>query len=268
MQGAGNDFIVIDNRDQLIPEEHISELAPELCNRRFGIGADGIMLLQQNNDPDIDYTMVYCNADGSDAGMCGNGARCLALYSCSLGLGTELSFAVHNTVYQAFVDSELQKVAINFPMEVGIHKRIIEGRDFLQIYTGTEHIVIQVTESELEDEEQLIHEGRTWRYHPALNPPGTNVNFIKGTAKDEIRLQTYERGVESLTLACGTGAIASALAWHQLAENKADQNTCTTVHTKGGVLEVAFTFMDEQNIFKNIRLTGEAQFVFKGIYTL
>lgn len=267
MQGAGNDFIVVDNRENLFSDETIVSLAPRLCDRRFGIGADGIMLLLQSDDPQIDYTMFYRNADGSDAGMCGNGARCLALFACNLGMGEHLVFNVHGKIYQAAVDPQKHKVTITFPMAVEVIEITIEGDDFLQVHAGTEHIVKQLSQNEMEDEDELVREGKRLRYHPKLDPPGTNVNFIHGTSDRKINLQTYERGVENLTLACGTGAIASALAWHHLQYHSTTQNH-TDMVTKGGNLAVDFDFDEKQKTYHNIRLTGEAQFVFKGIYTV
>lgn len=265
MQGAGNDFIIVDNRVSPFSDETIISLTPRLCDRRFGIGADGIMLLQRSGDPEIDYTMFYLNADGSNAGMCGNGARCLALFACDLGLGEDLVFDVHGQAYQARVNPKERKVTITFPMAVEVTEITIEGNNFVQIHAGTEHIVKLISKKELEHEDALVREGKRLRYHPELDPPGTNVNFIYGTSGHEINLQTYERGVENLTLACGTGAIASALAWHYLQHRKSTKNH-TDVVTKGGNLTVDFHFDEEQKTYHNIRLTGEAEFVFKGIY--
>src|SRR5699024_6307176 len=116
MQGAGNDFVIIDNRDYHLSKKRIIELAPELCDRKFGVGADGIMALLPAENSEIDYSMFYRNADGSDAGMCGNGARCLALYAWEKGLGTTFSFNVHDTVYQAEVIPEKRHAIIHFPI--------------------------------------------------------------------------------------------------------------------------------------------------------
>ena len=225
------------------------------------------MLLQHSDDADIDYTMFYRNADGSDAGMCGNGARCLALYASDLGLGNDLTFDVHGQVYQAAVNPETGTATITFPMKVRGKEIPIDGENLLQVHAGTEHVVKQITEDEINDKETLIMKGKKLRHHPELDPPGTNVNFIHGSGKNEIMLQTYERGVENLTLACGTGAIASALAWHHLQSMSREQNH-TEIITKGGNLQVDYHFNENEKSYHNIRLTGEAQFVFNGNYTV
>lgn len=269
MQGAGNDFIIIDNRVGLFAKEQIIDLTPELCDRRFGIGADGVMLLQQSDDAELDYSMFYRNADGSDAGMCGNGARCLALFASKLGLGEELRFNVHENIYEAEVEVEPEKylVSIAFPMQVTINEIIRDDESILfQVHTGTEHVVKEIPEEMLEDEDTLVKIGKKLRYHSDFNPPGTNVNFIYGSTEHSLKLQTYERGVEGLTLACGTGAIASALAWHHMQKKAKNGENATTIETKGGKLQVHFAF--NKNGYNKIRLTGEAQFVFEGIYTV
>lgn len=269
MQGAGNDFIIIDNRAGALNTDKIVALAPELCHRRYGIGADGVIALQESEKKELDYTMFYRNADGSDAGMCGNGARCLALYASKRGLGEELRFNVHETIYKAKVKPSKNTVTIFFLMEVAVKEISIKsGTSFLQAYTGTEHIVRQVSKNKLEDGDFLISQGRKYRNHPQFNPPGTNVNFICGNSDDSLDLRTYERGVEGLTLACGTGAIASALTWHHILEMGACTDQVMKVHTKGGNLWVHYTFDTISNSYKNIRLTGEAHFVFEGSYTL
>lgn len=269
MQGTGNDFIIIDNRMELFAKEQIIDLTPELCDRRFGIGADGVMMLQQRDDPGLDYTMFYRNADGSDAGMCGNGARCLALFASKLGLGEELRFNVHENIYEAEVDAEKNTVSISFPMQVTVDELTTDDEEILfQANAGTEHIVKEIPEEVLANEDLLVQNGQKLRHHPEFNPPGTNVNFIHGRTEHSLKLQTYERGVEDLTLACGTGAIASALAWHHIQRRTKSGENGTTIETRGGKLQVHFTFDENKNAYNNIRLTGEAQFVFEGIYAV
>lgn len=269
MQGAGNDFIIIDNRVGLFTKEQIIDLTPELCARRFGIGADGVIVLQQSDDAERDYSMFYRNADGSDAGMCGNGARCLALFASKLGLGEQLRFNVHENIYEAEVEPEKYLVSIAFPMQVTINEITRDDESiFFQVHAGTEHVVKEISEEMLEDEDALAKIGKKLRYHSDFNPPGTNVNFIYGSTEHSLKLQTYERGVEGLTLACGTGAIASALAWHHMQKKAKSGENATTIETKGGKLQVHFAFDKSKNVYNKIRLTGEAQFVFEGIYTV
>ncbi|WP_445664765.1 diaminopimelate epimerase [Fodinibius sp. AD559] len=264
MQAAGNDFVVLDNRSKSFTKDELISLAPNICDRKFGVGSDGILALFPPEHSNIDYTMFYRNPDGSDAGMCGNGARCIALFAHSLGFDKQHQFNVHNNIYEADVlDSD--SAIISFPMEASVNEKIIGEETLYAIYTGTEHVVKEVAETTLEHEEQLATEGRKLRHHKHFEPKGTNVNFIFGTDSNTLKLQTYERGVEDLTLACGTGAIASALVWHHLQ----DSSTSTqkySVETKGGTLSVHFSFLPESSKYTNIKLEGPAHFVFKGTF--
>lgn len=266
MHGAGNDFIVVDNRDQSLSVEDIIKLAPGLCHRRFGIGADGILALQPAENYDGDYTMVYRNADGSDAGMCGNGARCLALFATQLGLGTDLQFNVHEKKYGARVQPDSNYVDIGFPIKTTVSEVSLPEIEstLYQIYAGTEHVVLQVNEEDFKNDEKLIQKGRQLRYHGQFNPPGTNVNFIRGTAPLEIKIKTYERGVENLTLACGTGAVAGAIVWHHIQQLKDGDQYEVEVQAEGGQLTINFTYNPAEDFYKNITLGGKAEFVFKG----
>jgi diaminopimelate epimerase len=265
MQGAGNDFVVIDNRDGQFTREILIELAPKLCNRRYGVGADGLMALNAPDQPDLDFTMIYRNADGSDAGMCGNGARCLALYAHRLGMGKTLKFSVHNQIYLAEID-DLSRVLVSFPGEVTVTELEDDDDSILyQVYTGTEHIVRKVAEPTLKNEKQLVIEGQRIRKLERFKPEGTNVNFMCCLSEGELTIQTYERGVEGLTYACGTGAIASAIAWHHLQQSGTIRNTYN-VHTKGGILKVHFSYTPQTAIFTDLKLEGPAHFVFEGRY--
>ena len=264
MEGAGNDFEVFDNRDYGFSLDEIVEFTPGLCDRRFGIGADGILVLESPTVEGVDYTMIYRNADGSDAGMCGNGSRCLALFAEFKGFDTHQTFNVHDAVYKAEVDSENNEVRVYFPDVTAPKKLQIGKKRYLQVHTGTEHVVTFEDPDRLDDEESLVDEGRTIRMHPVLNPPGTNVNFVCLNDDDSIGLQTYERGVEDLTLACGTGAMASAIATHfveEIPRAKADYD----IHVKGGLLNVSFRFNEETNNYTDLILSGPAHFVFQGI---
>lgn len=267
MQGAGNDFVVLDNRSVSLSKEKLIELAPEICDRKFGIGSDGLLALFPPSKQDADYTMFYRNPDGSDAGMCGNGARCLALFAHSLGFDAEHHFNVHSQIYTAHVD-DTDKVGVSFPMEASATERTLDGRQIYAIHTGTEHIVTTVDEDTLENEEALREMGEFLRYHSTFQPKGTNVNFICGVNKEQLKLQTYERGVEDLTLACGTGAIASALIWHYQQEKSESSSEEYSVKTKGGTLNVYFSFNATKATYSNIKLEGPAHFVFEGQYFL
>lgn len=267
MQGAGNDFVVIDNRSASITKEKLIELTPNICDRKFGVGSDGILALFPPSKQSADYTMFYRNPDGSDAGMCGNGARCLALFAYSLGFDAEHYFNVHNQIYKArVIDSET--VCVSFPMEASAKELKLNGQQIYAIHIGTEHIVTTIKEHALKKEDKLRKEGKFLRYHSEFEPQGTNVNFICGIDNKQLKLQTYERGVEDLTLACGTGAIASALIWHHQ-QNKPDTSSEEySVETKGGTLTVYFSFNASTSTYSNIKLEGPAHFVFEGQYFL
>ncbi len=265
MEGAGNDFVVIDNRDYEFSMEQIIDLTPKICDRKFGIGADGLLVLDNPRLDEVDYTMIYRNADGSDAGMCGNGGRCLALFAAKNGFDTTHQFNVHHNVYKAEVNDE--EVSIHFPVHVTPSRKVLEGIHFVQADAATEHLVNFVSEAELEDEEELVKQGRLIRMHDEMNPPGTNVNFVHLKNGESINLQTYERGVENLTLACGTGALASAIASHHYKGSTEPQGSYD-IHVKGGRLKASFDFDIQTETYKNLILTGPANFVFEGNITL
>lgn len=265
MQGAGNDFILFDNRALKMSEEELAQLAPSICNRKFGVGADGVIALQFDETKKADLVMLYKNPDGSDAGMCGNGARCFSAFAETLGSPKKFTFRVHDKVYKANVKGD--SVIIAFPLETSVQELTVAKEALLNVYTNTEHVVCPVRQHELENEQALTNHGRFFRNHPDFQPIGTNVNFISGTDNENLSLQTYERGVEDLTLACGTGAIASALAWHHLQQADAG-DFLYNVKVKGGTLLVHFTFQKEKETYTNIKLEGPATFVFEGQYYL
>lgn len=263
MHGAGNDFILFDNRNIKLSDEELTQLAPAICNRKFGVGSDGIIALQFDEIKEADLVMSYKNPDGSDAGMCGNGARCFASYAVTLGCPNKFSFRVHDKIYEAYVEPD--KVIVSFPLATKVYEKSIVNEAILQIYTNTEHIVCPVIVDELDHTDLLINKGRFLRNHEEFYPKGTNVNFISGIESDKLCLQTYERGVENLTLACGTGAIASAIGWHFL-QNGQSGTYQYEVKVKGGTLYVHFSFNKNKEEYKNIKLEGPVSFVYKGEY--
>ena len=265
MQGAGNDFVLFDNRTLKIEDYELSEIAPVLCDRKFGVGSDGLIALCYDTSKKADLVMVYKNPDGSDAGMCGNGARCFAAYAVTLGSPKAFSFRVHDKIYKAVVDD--QNVTVSFPLQTEVVEEKVGSEAVLNVYTNTEHVVCPVQKDQLEDEKNLITNGRYLRYHNHYQPKGTNVNFISGVNSDELCLQTYERGVENLTLACGTGAIASALAWHYL-QQSGEGTFSYNVKVRGGTLNIHFDFDEKTGNYHNIKLEGPATFVFEGKYYL
>jgi diaminopimelate epimerase len=265
MQGAGNDFVVIDNRDYGFTLEQIIAFTPEMCDRKFGIGGDGILILEPAQRDDVDYTMIYRNADGSDAGMCGNGARCLVQFAHQHGFKATQTFNVHDNVYDAEVHKD-GSVSVHFPVQVHPVVRNLSDVELIQADAATEHLVTFVAKEQLKEEKKLIEIGSTLRYHKEVDPPGSNVNFVFPESDKTIHLQTYERGVENLTLACGTGALASAIATHYH-HNKEEQHASYQVHVKGGLLKATFDFDAENNIYHQLILTGPAHFVFEGTFT-
>ena len=268
MQGTGNDFVVVDNREEILTLDEIIEHTPQLCDRIFGIGADGFIALNAPELPDTDYTMIYRNADGSDAGMCGNGARCLARLAWQLGVGTKFTFNVHEAVYQASVNEENGLISISFPDTLKPEWITIDDQKLLQIYPGTEHLVCHTDQPKLDQEDELIASGRKIRNHPSVNPPGSNVNFVNIRSDKHIQLQTYERGVEGLTQACGTGAIASALATDFIRSPEANELRNIQVTVKGGILNVQFQRNEATGHYEHIELTGPAAVVYEGTFHL
>ncbi|MDG5766537.1 diaminopimelate epimerase [Balneolales bacterium ANBcel1] len=275
MHGAGNDFVVVDGRSGEYPFEEIRKITPHLCNRRTGIGADGLLMLGASAKQD--YAMHYLNADGSPAGMCGNGARCLALFAFMQGLERKLTFEVGETVYRAVVHK--QYVSIHFPVHPEPEELTIDDNLWLNINTGTEHVVSIDDRYATASDETFRQIGRRIRNRSDLFPSGTNVNFAHVIDENRLSLTTYERGVEDLTLACGTGAIATAIGWHYRKVHLGDPGDpagCTEGHREhyiqvdcpGGPLEVSFDTYCEKNDdicnYTKIALHGPAVAVYEG----
>lgn len=250
-QGAGNDFIIIDNRSLLY--DLPAPLVRRLCDRRLGIGADGLMLLE--NCPDYDFRMRYYNADGREASLCGNGSRCIVAYARQLGLiGTHTHFMAADGPHEAEITATGIRVKM---MDV---TEIYNGTDYSFLNTGSPHYVKIVEDAFCIN---AFQEGKAIRYSPPFQPDGTNVNFITPTP-DFIKIVTYERGVENETLACGTGCVASALV---VALQNNDPGNTYTLKAKGGILKVCFE-RKANHAFTNIWLEGPAEKVFTGEVSL
>lgn len=268
MQATGNDFVVLDAVSLDLSLEQIIEWTPKLCDRRFGIGADGVLALSKARYSGTEYEMIYRNADGSDAGMCGNGSRCLALFAYEMANVSPVHrFHVKRHVYRARLTGE-HSVEISFPFTPEAKNRntpisSISERMY-QIFPGTEHIVmLPVSAADIQNRNRLVEEGRRLRKHAEFQPKGTNVNFVMPLEVDQISLRTYERGVEDLTLACGTGAIAGALTWHTHQHAQKTDNHYR-VDCDGGRLDVKFSYDSQKQHYTNILLEGAAHFVFNG----
>jgi len=247
--GAGNDFILIDNREFIINPN--PRLIKQLCNRRFGIGSDGLMLIE--NSQKADFSMRYFNSDGHEASMCGNGGRCIVSFAWKKGLiPNETEFIASDGFHAAkILDNGIVALKMN---DVDNVKKI--GKHYF-IDTGSPHYVMFVGDI---DKSKVQEEGKKIRYDESVSKYGTNVDFVQIINEDEISIRTYERGVEDETLACGTGAVASAIATHLLHET---DKFSFPVHVLGGKLQVDFKMKDE-TYFYDIWLTGPAEFVFKG----
>lgn len=264
MQGAGNDFVVFDNRDYGFLLDEIIAITPRLCHRRFGVGADGVLVLEPSEK--ADYRMIYRNSDGSDAGMCGNGARCLARFAVRAGFPAKLSFMVHAEMYRADVTEG--NVTVQFPVKPTPGETMqLFDRDAIEVYSGTEHVVTWTKHEDLDDEPLLRNQGRDIRNRADLFPKGTNVNFVwpeKGTG--QIFMKTYERGVEDLTLACGTGALATAVSHHKKFTPTEDGSFSFDIKCSGGVLKTSFEYDHNTKSYSNLCLTGPAVIAFDGTY--
>jgi len=213
MSGAGNDFILIDNRSGLVREEEMPSLATLVCRRRLSVGADGIVFIQE--DGELDFAWRFFNADGSVAEMCGNAARCAARLAFLDGIaGKELVFRTLAGPIHAAVEGAMVKVQLTKPhgLEPSLSLQMENGREFQAgfVNTGVPHTIIPVPGEDLAGMD-VIQTGRQIRFHPRFSPAGTNADFISVRDSHSLDIRTYERGVEDETLACATGAAAAAL---------------------------------------------------------
>lgn len=246
-QGAGNDFVMVDNRRaQINPSDHT--LINKLCDRRFGIGADGLILISDHNE--FDYEMKYFNSDGYIGSMCGNGGRCTARFAYNLGIaGKSQKFMAFDGMHEAIVEEDIIRLQMRDVANPGLS----DGDYFIN--TGSPHLVLFGKNI---DDIDVKTEGSKLRYSPMFAPGGTNVNFVQ-VLEDGIYVRTYERGVEDETLACGTGVTASAIA--SVLKGHFDTNSIN-IRTKGGNLNVTMDFSQEK--ISKIWLSGPATFVYKG----
>ena len=258
---SGNDFVIIDNRDYSIKE--YSNFTITICNRKFGIGADGVIFIE--NDTESDFLMKYFNADGSEGSLCGNGARCSAKFMSNILNKNFVKFKSFGKLCSA--DVYEKNVKLYFPdLQKNIKRYNFDltdcniKADFID--TGSPHIVI--FEENISDKKsiELIDVsslGRAIRYHQTLAPGGANINFVKKVNSNSIRTRTYERGVEDETLACGTGSIASAI----LLSDTFSAKPPISVFTQGGE-EFKVDFSLNANEVSNLSLEGSAVLVFEG----
>lgn len=254
-EGAGNDFVLLDLRDTNF--EPTAEQINQICDRRRGVGADGLMILAESAKGD--FAMRYFNADGPEATMCGNGGRCIAWFADHLGIGgdTKTFEAIDGMHTAEILSRESESATVRLQMVDVERVEVLPDGDVL-LDTGSPHLVRFVESLDMD----VVGIGRELRYGPktaATN--GANINFVKICGEGEVEIRTYERGVEDETLACGTGATAAALALRHT--RQADIRHCN-LRARGGVLAVDFGV--EGNRYTDIRLTGPARRVFKGTW--
>lgn len=248
-QGTGNDFVIVDNRLKTFPKEN-HKLIAKLCDRKFGIGADGFMLLE--NSDTSDFKMIYHNADGKLGSMCGNGGRCIVAFANFLGVFNDrVSFEANEKLYHATYNNENVSLKMN-----DVHKvEVFSNHVFLD--TGSPHHVTFVNNI---NNFNVFEEGKKIRNGAPYFDKGTNVNFVEQINTNTFKVRTFERGVEDETLSCGTGVTAVALASFHTKKTK---DNSIKLQTMGGDLTVSFDF--ENDIYKHIILSGPATFVFEGV---
>lgn len=247
-QGTGNDFILIDNRNDGFKKN--KKTIAHLCDRRFGIGADGLILLEKPEQIDDDFNMVYFNADGQESSMCGNGGRCIVKFAQSLGVVKHKAvFSAIDGKHEAIVENDIVRLKMS-----DVEKIETDGEAFL-IDTGSPHYITFV-----EDVNQIDvrKEGAKIRNSKAYREEGINVNFVE-IEKGYQKIRTYERGVEDETFSCGTGVTAAALALS--ISGKINKNEIE-LQTLGGKLSVSF--QNDNGTFKNVWLNGPAKKTFEG----
>lgn len=257
ISGSGNDFVLFDNRRMALDGD-LKSFAQKVCSRRTGVGADGILLL----DPGAghDFTMRYFNSDGSEAEMCGNGARCIAYFAHEIGAARErMSFQAKDGPHTAEVQGRRVKVSMQDPTQIRLGMDLELKDKVLTVHfanTGVPHALVLTTDVE---SAEVASVGREIRYHPKFAPAGTNADFAQVTGPQALRLRTYERGVEDETLACGTGATAAAILANLL--KKVEPPVAVTTQS-GEVLTIHFK--NDGSAITDVLLEGDVSPVFEG----
>jgi len=264
MNGAGNDFIVLDNRFYYFSNEELQSLARQYCPRRTGIGADGLLALLPADEAQHHYRMKYFNADGSLGTMCGNGARCLAQFAKAGGIvGNSFVFESDAGIYKADVfDNEPVRIYVAPPKHdqldvlgpIDLESSNIQACHY--IWTGTEHVVCEVDSAE---QAAVEEKGKELRHHTAFAPAGANVNFVEQRNATTLRVRTFEKGVEAETLACGTGAIASTIMAYR--GGKVNRQA-VSIEMRGGTLRVGFS--ESEGMISDVWLEGPTETVYRG----
>ncbi|OEU71612.1 MAG: diaminopimelate epimerase [Desulfovibrio sp. S3730MH75] len=258
MQGCGNDFVVIDNRELGVPVEKMGEWAEKICQRAFGVYADGLFFIENApEDSDLDFIWQFYNSDGSRAEMCGNASRCVGRLAHALGIaGEQHTFGsdAGPIKVQVFPLQEEVKVQLTDPVDVRLKQSLeIDGEkyEYHFVNTGVPHVVVQVADVETVDIKKL---GSAFRFHSDFAPAGSNVNFVQIDDNDSLIVRTYERGVEDETYACGTGVSAVQVALNRLGLTDA----AVRIRTSGG--EILKVIIEGEKVF----LQGGAELTFSG----
>jgi len=262
MVASGNDFVVAEVKGQRSKVKSLTDLARKSCDRKYGVGADGLLILEKSKIADV--KMRIFNADGSEAEMCGNGARCVALFEAKGKRQKEKAkIETKAGIIESQVKADNVKIKLTAPKDIRLNMPIKLNNRTLRlnfINTGVPHAVIFV---EGLDKIDVANLGNQIRYHSRFAPRGTNVDFVEMLSNNSIKIRTYERGVEDETLACGTGAVASALITDYRLPITDYRNI--NVHTQGGeILKVYFERIEDK--FKNVWLEGKARIVYSGVY--
>lgn len=248
-QGTGNDFVIIDNRLQEFPKTNTALIAL-MCDRKFGVGADGLILLE--NHDTLDFKMVYYNADGNESSMCGNGGRCIVDFAKQLGvIDTHTTFQAIDGPHEAVVKENTVSLKMIDVNEVAI------SESYMFLNTGSPHHVQLVKNL---DQFDVFEQGRSIR-NKVYGDAGANVNFVEQITEDLYSVRTYERGVEDETLSCGTGVTAVAIALNKMKKLKSNK---VGLKTPGGTLKVSFDLSNDT--YTNVFLEGPATLVFKGVW--
>ena len=259
MSGTGNDFVLIDHRKSRIAREVMPEFARLVCRRRFSVGADGLIFIEDSDT--ADFKWLFFNGDGSEAEMCGNGARCAARFAYMQGIApARMRFETLAGIIEATVSDMDVSVLMTDPKEFQLEQKLeVQGEKLLvhTVDTGVPHAVLFVDDHETVD---VCGLGSLIRHHSAFMPAGTNVNFVQQLEDNALKVRTYERGVENETMACGTGAAAAAL----VAALTGGAHSPVDIVTSGGDRLAILFDIDDANNITNVFLKGPAHVVYNG----
>jgi diaminopimelate epimerase len=257
MSASANDFILIDNRDEKVDKEfkEITDFVARICRRRHSVGADGVILIEDSKN--ADFRWRFFNADGSEADMCGNGGRCAARFAFIKGIaGKEMAFETGAGIIKAKVEGRRIKLQLTTPCDLKLDYQInLEDKEIFlsSVNTGVPHAILLSDDVDYAPVEDL---GRIIRYHKAFGKTGTNVDFVEVIDKENVKIRTYERGVEGETFACGTGAVASGVILKEKGLIKSPVN----ILTKGG--EALKVYLNDE-----VYLEGDAHIIYTGVLT-